>query len=357
MPELRAQEKWRNVFTTPKMRQLLVVVVALFITAIGGQMGSAQPQSGSENIPVPTKLVEVTGQVVEVHAEDGKPCIAGKVCWIVATIGAGYNGIWSFSTFQPPQVKVGQLVRFAARIKADDSKLMDSADIAAHLPILASYKVVSPSTDAGARTAERHIREHSEAAYPGYKLLPDPDKPQPGSATAFLNDLAKRKGSKFRVPYQEGEQLLRQVVQSLSDSEVVNQIDLYETIGGYDGSTTSAGARKLRRLYVGKYYMLPGDVFHIQGDRDYPASGKSTFIAEGNVRLVGDTYVPVSVICFSATNVPQYRMAPILGRITDFRVESSQGGALIIVPVIKVVGVFASSNFRDDGEELIINRQ
>ena len=111
---------------------------------------------------------------------------------------------------------------------------------------------------------------------------------------AYLNRLIKQHGEKFQVSRETGIQILDNIVEGFKNADTVDLVDLYKTIGGYDGSTTLAGLAKLKRLYIGKYYMLQGDVFQINANRDYPVTGKNNFTA-GNVRLVGDTYVQTNV--------------------------------------------------------------
>jgi hypothetical protein len=344
------------------MRTLVVLFAALFIAVTGDQPGFAQTQS-EPVIPVRTLRVEVVGKVLGIHAEDGNPCVPGHTCWWVLTVETGYNSEWNFYMANGhPNLDKGRFVSVTARIPASGGKLMTKAEIAAKLPRMESFESVSflyeNENVAEAREIESRIEKGIAAPLPGYRLLNVQDDPETFSTSAFLNGLVKQKGGKFQVPQQEGIHILEKVVDSLRHAETVNQIDLYKTIGGYDGSTTSVGAEKLKRLYIGKYYMLPGDVFQIDARGNYPVVGKNKFTAFGNVNLVGSTYVPVNVICFSAIQVPPYRTAPILGKIVDFVTADNRNGEKVIVPVIKVVMVFSMYGSSNNGQsDFIINLQ
>jgi hypothetical protein len=347
------------------MRKFVVLFAALFIAITSDQLGFAQTQS-EPVIPVPTLRVEVVGKVLGIHAEDGKPCVRGRTCWWVLTIETGYNSEWNFYMANGhPILDKGQFVCVDARISASGGKPMTKAEIAAKLPRMESVESTSvligtyaQENVAEAEEVERRLEKGIAAPPPGYRLLNVQDDPETFSTTAFLNGLVKQKGGKFQVPQQEGIHIVGKVVDSLRHAETVNQIDLYKTIGGYDGSTTSVGAEKLKRLYIGKYYMLPGDVFQIDARENYPVAGKNKFTAFGNINLVGSTYVPVNVICFSAIQVPPYRSAPILGKIVDFVIADNRAGEKVIVPVIKVVMVYSMYGSSNNGQsDFIINPQ
>jgi hypothetical protein len=71
---------------------------------------------------------------------------------------------------------------------------------------------------------------------------------------------------------------------------------------------------------------------------------------------VGDYFVPVNVDCISMEKVPPYRLAPIFGKIIDFRLSQNRLGKTIIVPVFQVVMVTAPSNCCDYPDEVIIDQ-
>jgi hypothetical protein len=151
-----------------------------------------------------------------------------------------------------PNLDKGRFVSVTARIPASGGKFMTKAEIAAKLPRMESFESVSflyeNENVAEAREIESRLEKGIAAPLPGYRLLNVQDDPETFSTAAFLNGLAKQKGGKFQVPQQEGIHILEKVVDSLRHAETVNQIDLYKTIGGYDGSTPSVGAEKLKRL-------------------------------------------------------------------------------------------------------------
>jgi len=172
---------------------------------------------------------------------------------------------------------------------------------------------------------------------------------------AAIARIISKHGTRFSVPEDASVPIMMQLVDAIPKSEFVDQISLYKTIKGLDGTTTVGGINRLNRLYIGKFYMLQGDVFKIQADRDYPVAGLSQFSVFGEVRLVGNLYVPVNVECDSAQIIPPFSMAPILGRITGFEVGISRGGDNIIVPQVRVVAIVRPSGCCGERESVIIN--
>jgi len=101
--------------------------------------------------------------------------------------------------------------------------------------------------------------------------------------------------------------------------------------------------------------VLQGDVFSIQADRDYPIDGLNEFSLFGQVNLVGNTFIPVNIEAISTEKVPPYRIAPILGKILDFKLGTNRAGKAIIIPVVRIIAVANRSSSRDEPSEIIIN--
>jgi hypothetical protein len=150
--------------------------------------------------------------------------------------------------------------------------------------------------------------------------------------------------------------VFQHILNQIQDSQYVDRVSLYKSMEGLDGTTTLEALARDRKLYIGRYYVLQGDVFQIQADRDYPREGQNQFSAFGRVNLVGDYYVSVNVDCISTEKVPPYSSAPILGRIMDFRLGRNRAGKAIIVPVVRVVAVVSPSHCCGDPDEIIINQ-
>ncbi len=148
--------------------------------------------------------------------------------------------------------------------------------------------------------------------------------------------------------------ILQEMLNWIPRRAFVDQLSLYKLIGGLDGSSTAQALDKLRPL-TGKYVMLQGDVFQIRADRDYPHEGLNEFTVFGNVELVNNLDVPTNVLCMSAEKVPPYRVAPILGKIIDFRLAESLSGKTLIVPVVRVIVVASGTSFTSEPSEIIIN--
>lgn len=160
-------------------------------------------------------------------------------------------------------------------------------------------------------------------------------------------------GNRFSLDQSTAMDWMQQVLNKLPKNEIVDLISLYKTIAGFDGSTTTEALAKCQRSFIGKYYVLQGDVFQIQVDRDYPREGENEFMLFGNVNL--PPYIPVNVAASSVEKVPPYRSAPMLTRIIGFNLGTNRGGEKIIIPVVQVILVVSGSSFRDDPSDVIIS--
>jgi hypothetical protein len=180
-------------------------------------------------------------------------------------------------------------------------------------------------------------------------------KPRPSPLDQYLTDLCVFRGVRFKMKQGEGLDLMQHMLRLIPKSQYVDLIALYKAIDGLDGSTTLEAQANLRRLYIGKYYMLQGDVFQIQADRDYPREGLSQFSMFGQVKFLADYFVPVNVDCISDQKIPPYRTAAVLGRIIDFRLGENGAGKRIIIPVVRVVAVVNPSICCEYPEEVIVN--
>lgn len=160
-------------------------------------------------------------------------------------------------------------------------------------------------------------------------------------------------GNRFSLDQSTAMDWMQQVLNKLPKNEIVDLISLYKTIAGFDGSTTTEALARCQRSFVGKYYVLQGDVFQIQVDRDYPREGENEFMLFGNVNL--PPYIPVNVAASSVEKVPPYRSAPMLTRIIGFNLGTNRGGEKIIIPVVQVILVVSGSSFRDDPSDVIIS--
>lgn len=147
---------------------------------------------------------------------------------------------------------------------------------------------------------------------------------------------------------------MQQVLNRIPKNELVDLISMYKALAGFDGSTTSEALAKCQRSYVGKYYVLQGDVFQIQADRDYPRDGENDFMLFGNVNL--PPFIPVNVAATSAEKVPPYISAPMLTKIVGFNLGRNRRGETIVIPVVDVVLVVSGSSFRSDPSDVIISQ-
>jgi hypothetical protein len=144
------------------------------ITLIGVSKGFAQNESGK--ISVPTKLVEVTGQVFDVQPAPGNTCGLSGACWWDVIVETGWNSEWNFMTLRKPPVKKGDFVKVTGRMGSGDSRFQTREEADAQLPRLVDCKIVIPANDPDARQASMRIREQVATPLPGYKLLSAPEK-------------------------------------------------------------------------------------------------------------------------------------------------------------------------------------
>jgi hypothetical protein len=171
----------------------------------------------------------------------------------------------------------------------------------------------------------------------------------------FLSNTVRANGKRFKVPQGEGTRMMQQIIDHVPKSEFVDLISMYKTMEGIDGSTTTEALEIVKSRYIGKYYMLQGDVFQIQADRDYPREGLNGFTVFGQVRFLANYAIPVNVACSSAQKIPPYLDAPILTKIEDFSVGTNRAGKRIIIPIVKVVAVTSFSPCCGYPEDVIIN--
>jgi len=163
-------------------------------------------------------------------------------------------------------------------------------------------------------------------------------------------------GGRFKVEQEVGGKFMDDVLHSIPKEEYVDLVSLYKAIGGLDGTTTSQSLANCRHSFIGKYYVLQGDVFHIQADRDYPREGINEFSLFGDVNLVADDYVPVNVYAISGEKIPPYTFAPILGKIIGFESGKNRADKAIIIPVVKVVLLTSLSRCCGNPDEIIISQ-
>jgi predicted small lipoprotein YifL len=161
------------------------------------------------------------------------------------------------------------------------------------------------------------------------------------------------RGQRFSADQTVALDWLQELLNRVPKRESVDLVDMYKTIGGFDGSTTSEALAHCQQSFVGKYYMLQGDVFQIQADRDYPRDGKNEFMLFGQVNLPPS--MPVNVGATSQEKVPPYTMSPMLTQIVGFDLGKNRRGESIIIPLVKVVVVVSATSFSDDPSEIVIS--
>jgi len=154
-----------------------------------------------------------------------------------------------------------------------------------------------------------------------------------------------------------GDEILQSMLDKIPPKQMVDLIAMYQAIDGTDGSTTLQALAKSKASFVGKYFMLQGDVFQIQSDRDYPVEGLNEFSMFGQVNFTDNYYIPVNVLCISAEKVPPYQLSPVLGKIVDFKLGKNKMGKSIIIPVVDVVAVLGTQPYTNQDEEIIINQE
>jgi hypothetical protein len=171
-------------------------------------------------------------------------------------------------------------------------------------------------------------------------------------------DLRVIHGRRFSITRSKAIELMDHVIDQIRDGVVpyIDERSFFATIDGGDRSTTAQALAKLRATAIGRYYVLQGDVFQIQADRDYPASGRTNFTMFGRRMLASDYWVSLNVECISTEPVPPYSIAPVLVQFIDFRRSVSTSGRTIIVPIARVIDVFEIPPLSDVPAEVIINQ-
>ncbi len=172
-------------------------------------------------------------------------------------------------------------------------------------------------------------------------------------AAKYSVQLQKGSGRKFGVNQMAAMEWLQQVLNKVPKEDLVDLISMYKAMEGFDGSTTAEALLKCQRSFVGKFYVLQGDVFQIQATRDYPRIGENEFMLFGNVNL--PPFIPVNVSATSKEKVPPYRIAPMLARIVGFGKGETRGGKTIIVPEVEIIIVVSGSSFTTDVSDVIVN--
>jgi hypothetical protein len=206
---------------------------------------------------------------------------------------------------------------------------------------------------------EKRRRERFEREYPG--LL----REYP-SLAEYASELQVIHGNRFSVRQGLGTEIWKHIANQIPKSQYVDY-SFYRSMEGLDGSTTLQALAQLRKLYIGKYYDLHGDVFQIQADRDYPREGLNAFSVFGRERLADDycyaglgdnrrCLIARNVDCISAEKVPPYRIAPMLTRIVNFRLGQNRAGKAIIIPVVQVIVLASLSTCCNYPDEIIINQ-
>jgi hypothetical protein len=204
------------------------------------------------------------------------------------------------------------------------------------------------------KSQDELAQEQKEAQQEEKRAQVDAKRP---ALDLYKSELQLIHGRRFRVPQTRSLVILQHILDQIPRSSlVVNMIPFYRALDGSDGSTTLQAVERLRALYIGKYYMLQGDVFKIQADRDYPHDGLYQFMVFGQVLFADNYYIPVNVDCASAERVPPYGVAAILGKITGFSMSKNRVGKTIIVPEVRVIAVAAPSSCCGDPDEIIINQ-
>ncbi len=191
--------------------------------------------------------------------------------------------------------------------------------------------------------AEAQEAEREQAAFAG--LREDISKE---AATEVVH------GRRLKVArFMAGMDFLQRLLSSVPKPEYVDLVSMYKTIEGYDGSTSSEALASCRAHFIGKYYVLQGDVFQIQADRDYPLEGLNEFSIFGWVNL--PPRIPVNVVAASDEKMPPYTIAAMLSKIVDFQLGTNRAGQQIVMPVVEIVVAASGSQFADDPGEVIIN--
>jgi len=161
-------------------------------------------------------------------------------------------------------------------------------------------------------------------------------------------------GRRFSTNQRAAEDWLQELLDKVPKRDFVDLVSMYTAIGGFDGSTTREALAKCQRSFVGKYYMLQGDVFQIQADRDYPRDGENEFMLFGLVNLPPS--MPVNVAAISDEKIPPYSLSPMLTKIVGFNLGTNRGGKSIIIPEVEVVAAVSSSSFMDNPSDVVISQ-
>jgi hypothetical protein len=190
----------RNLRGNVRSNNFLFVTLLILGTYVGfAQNGTPMTDTSPNSIPVPTKLVKVTGQVFEVQPEGRKPCLPGKVCWWDLVVEIGWNSEWNLLTTFKPDLKKDQFVAVTAKVTASNRKFMTQAEIDAKLPRIISFKVVDPATDADARESKRRIDEQVSASGIDFKVLSSS-----GSVANPVRASTKEKSGAASAPTRKG---------------------------------------------------------------------------------------------------------------------------------------------------------
>jgi len=319
-----------------------------------------KPASTSPAKAMPTKTYVVVGSVDIIQPVD-KNC-QGTGCWweIVGAHGAGASDGWVVYASPKPNLQVGKAACVKAQfpLQGDAGPFLSNEAAAAHYPRLVSYRTVGPHATWGVYEASGPkdscappSSERPTAAPPPPKLIPKVEATT--TPSEYLNSVTKVFGNKFTTTNGREAEILGKLRDITSQSQLVDEVNMYVTLSGRDETSTAAALAKLRSHYIGKYLALGPNWYKIAADRDYPLQGKTAFAVFGNVHLVGDTYIPVNVVCHSALPVPPYSTSFIFGIIKDFRAGENKGNEKIIVPVMEVMVV--SADMHDGTNQLILN--
>jgi len=193
------------------------------------------------------------------------------------------------------------------------------------------------------------------------KEIPIIDRLMLSATGKFASQLKEVGGGRYKISEgTEGDAIFQHFIATLGEDKTTKYfadlVLLHTLLQGLDGSSTKQAIAKLNSM-IGKYIILPGDVFKIVADRDYPREGSTRFSMFGSERLVGDTYSPVTFHCYSKTKVPPYAIAPALVQIKGFTTGVNKGGKAIIIPEVQIQAIYSylPGRANDGAAEFIIN--
>jgi hypothetical protein len=213
-------------------------------------------------------------------------------------------------------------------------------------------------------TQEQQTRDADEKEQEAFKSAQEQGYAQAEGEQAAFADLRKTisiespteviYGRRIRVSqFMAGMNFLQSVLRSVPKPDYADIVSMYKTIEGYDGSTSTEALERCRSLYVGKYYVLQGDVFQIQADRDYPLDGLNQFSLFGWVNL--PPRIAVNVSATSDEKMPPYYMAAMLSRIVDFQLGTNRAGETIVIPVVQILVAASVRQLTSEPGEVVIN--